>query len=61
MRRKVLVGGGAILIALMVYLLTPLSQQLTHDYSQVILARDSTFLRVFLNKDEQWCLPPQLN
>lgn len=61
MRGKVLVGGGAILIALMVYLLTPLSQQLTHDYSQVILARDSTFLRVFLNKDEQWCLPPQLN
>lgn len=36
------------------------NDRIQKDYSQVILARDTTFLRVFLNEHEQWCLPPQL-
>ncbi|MGL1887113.1 MAG: penicillin-binding protein 1C [Reichenbachiella sp.] len=52
---------GGCFIVLFIYLLSPLGDhQLSRDYSQVILAKDSTFLRVFLNKDEQWCLPPSL-
>ncbi len=43
------------------YLLIPLpGEKPEFDYSQVIYARDTTFLRVFLNEDEQWCLPPDL-
>ncbi|MEQ8469811.1 MAG: penicillin-binding protein 1C [Marinoscillum sp.] len=61
MKRRALVGGGVVLASLAVYLFAPLSQRLPHDYSQVILANDSSFLRVFLNTQEQWCLPPQLS
>lgn len=49
------------LLLFFVYILIPLeSEKLTRSYSQVILANDSTFLRVFLNDEEQWCLPPTL-
>lgn len=52
---------GAGFIVFFVYLILPLGRsQLSRDYSQVILAKDSSILRVFLNHKEQWCLPPQL-
>lgn len=60
MRRKVILGVGIPVLVFIVYLMTPLNQRIPTDYSQVILAKDSTFLRVFLNQEEQWCLPPQL-
>jgi hypothetical protein len=44
-----------------VYVLIPLSgEKLSRNYSQVILASDSSFMRVFLNDAEQWCLSPRL-
>ena len=44
-----------------IYVSIPLAnEQINRDYSQVILAEDSTFLRVFLNSQQQWCLPPQI-
>ena len=60
MRRKVVAGVGIPILAFIIYLIIPLKQRIPADYSQVVLAKDSTFLRVFLNSDEQWCLPPQL-
>ncbi|WP_258101168.1 penicillin-binding protein 1C [Marinoscillum pacificum] len=60
MRRKVVAGVGVPILAFIIYLIIPLKQRIPADYSQVVLAKDSTFLRVFLNSDEQWCLPPQL-
>jgi penicillin-binding protein 1C len=36
------------------------NEHIQKDYSQVILAQDSSFIRVFLNNQQQWCLPPQL-
>ena len=49
------------IIVFLIYLVTPLPKKLlSRDYSQVILAKDSTFLRVFLNEEQQWCLPPSL-
>ena len=61
MWRKVLFGIGGLLLGFIAYVALPLQQHLSQDYSQVILANDSTFLRVFLNENEQWCLPPSLN
>lgn len=52
---------GGCLLAFGVYLIIPLNQQELHaDYSQVILAEDGSFLRVYLNDNEQYLLSPQL-
>ncbi len=52
---------ATLVLLYIIYLLVPLQgERLNRDYSQVILASDSTFLRVFLNEQEQWCLPPSL-
>ena len=41
------------------YFLTPLPRPLfAPDYSTLIIARDSQLLRAFLNRDQQWCFPP---
>ena len=61
MRRKVLLGIGVLAFGFFIYLAVPLQQHLSNDFSQVVLAKDSTFLRVFLNQNEQWCLPPTLS
>ncbi|PIB34020.1 penicillin-binding protein 1C [Reichenbachiella sp. 5M10] len=51
----------AVVLIYGLYLAIPLpGEKLARDYSQVILARDGSFLRVYLNSQEQWCLPPQL-
>ncbi|WP_421871749.1 penicillin-binding protein 1C [Marinoscillum sp.] len=60
MWKRILIGIGGVGCMLAVYLALPLNQRLSKDFSQVILAKDSTFLRVFLNTDEQWCMPPEL-
>ncbi|MEO9967449.1 MAG: penicillin-binding protein 1C [Reichenbachiella sp.] len=62
MRRKLSYSLPATgLMIFCIYLLLPLGDsRLSRDYSQVILAKDSSILRVFLNHDEQWCLPPHL-
>lgn len=49
------------MLALLAYLIAPLGkQQLNPDYSQVILAADGSFLRVYLNENEQYLLHPKL-
>lgn len=49
-----------ILLAYLVYVLIPFNKPLfTTDYSTVVKSEDGELLRVFLNKDEQWCLPPE--
>ena len=41
------------------YFLTPLPRPLfAPDYSTLIVARDGQLLRAFLNRDQQWCFPP---
>jgi len=58
---RLLLASIAVCIGFLIYVAIPLqSEQLSRDYSQVILAKDSTFLRVFLNEEQQWCLPPTL-
>ena len=48
-------------MAFVIYVFLPFSQEtLRRDYSQTILAKDSTILRVFLNDEQQWCLSPKL-
>lgn len=57
---------GIAVSTLLLYWLIPLPTPLfPNDYSTVILGDPSTdstqqfpILRVFLNQDEQWCLPP---
>ncbi len=60
--KRKLIGSIVLCIAaFLIYVAIPLDyEQFSRDYSQVILAQDSSFLRVFLNDQEQWCLPPQL-
>jgi penicillin-binding protein 1C len=49
------------LLVFLVYVLLPFpASSISKDYSQVILAGDSSILRVYLNDQEQYCLPPQL-
>jgi penicillin-binding protein 1C len=58
---KLLLASILICLSFFIYVAIPIqSEQLSRDYSQVILAKDSTFLRVFLNQEQQWCLPPSL-
>ncbi|MEM9325897.1 MAG: transglycosylase domain-containing protein, partial [Bacteroidota bacterium] len=64
---KAIVKRGAIatlagsFLLLCGYLVFPLGdQQLRSDYSQVILAKDNSILRVYLNEEEQYLLSPQL-
>ncbi|MEQ9219366.1 MAG: penicillin-binding protein 1C [Cyclobacteriaceae bacterium] len=60
-KKYVLFPLAGCLVAFVVYLCLPLGQQqLRSDYSQVILASDGSFLRVYLNDEEQYLLPPQL-
>ena len=56
-RKKILILFPFILLVF--YLLIPLPSPLFQpDYSHVVLDADGKILRVFLNKKEQWCFPP---
>lgn len=56
-KKPLLIGMG---ILLLFYLLIPLPSSLFKpDYSTVVLDERSQILRVFLNRNEQWSLPPQ--
>lgn len=60
-KQSYLLIPASFLIGFIIYVSIPLShEKISKDYSQVILADDSTFLRVFLNNNQQWCLPPQI-
>ena len=49
----------SVLLILIIWIAFPLKKPIIPvDYSQTILAEDGQMLRVFLNKNEQWCLPP---
>lgn len=49
----------AILLLFLLWLVLPLpSPFFKDDYSTVILDEDGRILKVYLNSDEQWCLPP---
>ncbi|MFA9391391.1 MAG: penicillin-binding protein 1C [Prolixibacteraceae bacterium] len=44
---------------LIIWVAIPLEKPIiSKDYSQTILASDGEILRVFLNKNDQWCMPP---
>jgi penicillin-binding protein 1C len=46
----------------LIYMIIPLpSPFFAPDYSTVILDENGKILRVFLNQEEQWCLPPDKN
>ncbi|MFO7657884.1 MAG: penicillin-binding protein 1C [Bacteroidales bacterium] len=50
---------SAVLLIFLVWLLLPLSQPFfKNSYSKVILDENNNLLKVYLNSDEQWCLPP---
>ena len=49
-----------LLVLLLLYLAIPLPNPLfPQDYSTVVLDRDGQILRAFLNRKEQWLLPPR--
>ncbi len=49
-----------IFLIFIIYLIIPLPQPLFKtDYSQIVTDRNNNPLRIFLNKDEQWCFPPE--
>jgi penicillin-binding protein 1C len=49
-----------VLILFVIWIFTPINA-LDKDYSTVVVDKDNKILRVFLNKDEQWYLPPEKN
>ncbi len=54
--KKVIIS---LLVIFAVYIIIPLPSPLfKDDYSQVVTDENGNILRVFLNADEQWCLPP---
>lgn len=55
-------SGVAIFITFVIWLLIPFpSPFFGADYSTVVVDENSQILKVFLNDDEQWCLPPSKN
>ena len=61
LRKKLIYGALSFgVIGFLIYLAIPMDSATYKKYSQVILANDSSFLRVYLNEEDQWCLPPSL-
>jgi penicillin-binding protein 1C len=51
---------GLFVLVLVAYLAIPFSTPFfSVDYSVVVRDENNRFLRVFLNNEEQWCLPPE--
>jgi penicillin-binding protein 1C len=49
-----------LVISFVAYLLIPFSRPFKDaDYSLIVKDEQGKIIRVFLNKDEQWCLPPE--
>lgn len=48
-----------IVIAGIIYLVTPDASQQLDKYGKIVLDRNGKILRAFLNEDEQWCFLPQ--
>ncbi|MCR9249268.1 MAG: penicillin-binding protein 1C [bacterium] len=60
-RRVAFVLVGVPIFSFLIYLVIPLEERrIVSDYSQIILASDSSVMRVFLNENEQICLHPSL-
>ncbi|OFX88055.1 MAG: penicillin-binding protein 1C [Bacteroidetes bacterium GWF2_33_16] len=58
MKKAIKWMGLGIVIGLLTYLIFPLPNPLFNtDYSLIIKDESGKMLRVFLNKNEQWCLP----
>jgi penicillin-binding protein 1C len=52
---------GTAFLFFLLYLILPFAQPFfSTDYSLVVADEDGRFLRVFLNKQEQWCFSPQM-
>ncbi|MGD9994778.1 MAG: penicillin-binding protein 1C [Salinivirgaceae bacterium] len=52
---------GIALLSFLLYLILPFNQPFfSTDYSVVVADEEGRFLRVFLNKQEQWCFSPQI-
>jgi penicillin-binding protein 1C len=47
-----------LLSLLILYIIIPLNLDRFDDFSTMVLAEDGQILRVFLNNEQQWCLPP---
>ena len=46
---------------IIIYIFIPLNLHRFDDYSTMVLDNEDNILRVFLNEEEQWCLPPFQN
>lgn len=58
MQKKYRIAAIVILSLLLFYLAIPLNLDRFRDHSTMVLDNDDQILRVFLNEQEQWCLPP---
>jgi penicillin-binding protein 1C len=61
-KRKKIKRAAIILAAFMFFLFFPIKKPLVRsDYSRVITDRNGEIIRVFLTRDEQYCLPPDFH
>ncbi len=58
MQKKYRIAAIVFLSLLLFYFVVPLNLDRFRDYSTMVLDNDDQILRVFLNDQEQWCLPP---
>lgn len=57
MKRKVKIISLALAAVILFYIVVPLDLSRFDDTSKVVLDRNNQILRVFLNSDQQWCMP----
>ena len=53
--------GGIMLLSIFYFIIPLPSPLFKTDYSKVVLDSNGEILRAFLNKNEQWCFPPNPN
>ncbi|MCD4797070.1 MAG: penicillin-binding protein 1C, partial [Candidatus Cloacimonetes bacterium] len=58
MQKKYRIAVIVLLSLLLLYFAIPLNLDRFHDHSTMVLDNEDIILRVFLNDQEQWCLPP---
>ena len=57
-KKKIYLALAMILALLLCYFLIPLHLNRFDNYSVMVLDHEDNILRVFLNSQDQWCLPP---
>lgn len=62
MKRNITYALSIVFVSLSLFFVIPLPNPLfPGDYSMVVRDRDGKILRAFLNKQQQWCFPPDEN